>query len=153
MTANYPTHERCQYRTPTGRQCTSGVLDPESSYCDRHAAYEPKDSEDFEAALTRHAGEFNTPEGMNFSLGALYKLLAAGRISLRRASTLAYISSLLMRNMYNILPQDLEPPISEIDPALLSQLVQQPAPISPHNTALSGTASTPGAAPPHPSST
>jgi hypothetical protein len=35
--------------------------------------------------------------GINHSLGALYTLLAEGRISPRRASTLAYISRLLFR--------------------------------------------------------
>src|SRR5229473_1499645 len=47
------TPERCQHRTPTGRQCCSLVVDPNSSFCPRHAASEPADSEDFSVALTQ----------------------------------------------------------------------------------------------------
>ena len=93
------TPERCQYRTATGRQCCSSVTDPDSSFCARHAASEPSDSEDFSAALTEKACRFQNAQGINHSLGALYTLCAQGRISPRRASTLAYISSLLLRSL------------------------------------------------------
>jgi hypothetical protein len=92
------TPERCQYRTATGRQCCSPVVDPGSSFCARHAASEPSDFEDFSVALTQKA--LPLPErsgGLHHSLGALYTLCAQGRISPCRASTLAYISSLLLR--------------------------------------------------------
>jgi len=93
------TPERCQYRTPTGRQCRSVVADPNSSYCAAHAASEPADSEDFTAVLTAKAYSFQNANGINYSLGALYTLLAQGRISPRRASVLAYISNLLLRTL------------------------------------------------------
>ena len=92
-------HERCQYRTSTGRQCCSVAVDPDSSFCSRHAASEPRDSEDFSLALTQKACRFQNAQGINHSLGALYTLLAQGRISPRRASTLAYMSSLLLRTL------------------------------------------------------
>lgn len=38
-----------------------------------------------------------TAQGVNFSLAALYELLAKNRISARRAAVLAYISSLILR--------------------------------------------------------
>jgi hypothetical protein len=91
--------ERCQYRTPTGRQCCSSVIDPDSSFCARHASSEPDNSEDFSVALTERACRFQNAQGINHSLGALYTLCAQGRISPRRASTLAYISSLLLRSL------------------------------------------------------
>lgn len=91
--------ERCQHRTPSGRQCRSVVTDPDSSFCARHAGSEPDDSEDFSAALTEKACRFQNAQGINRSLGALYTLCAQGRISPRRASTLAYISSLLLRSL------------------------------------------------------
>ena len=91
--------ERCQYRTATGRQCCSPVLDPDSSFCARHASSEPDDSEDFSVPLTQKACSFQNAQGINHSLGALYTLCAQGRISPRRASTLAYISSLLLRSL------------------------------------------------------
>ena len=91
--------ERCQHRTPTGRQCRSVVADPGSSFCATHAASEPGDSQDFLAALTEKACRFQNAQGINYSLGALYTLLAQGRISPRRASVLAYISNLLLRTL------------------------------------------------------
>lgn len=91
--------ERCQYRTATGRQCCSSVVDPEGSFCARHAASEPGDSDDFSPHLTDRADSFQNAQGINRSLGALYTLCAQGRISPRRASTLAYISSLLLRSL------------------------------------------------------
>jgi hypothetical protein len=93
------TPERCQHRTPTGRQCRSLVADPSSSFCAVHAASEAADSEDFTVALTEKACRFQNAAGINQSLGALYTLLAQGRISPRRASVLAYISNLLLRTL------------------------------------------------------
>jgi len=51
------------------------------------------------AALTEKACRFQNAQGINHSLGALYTLLAQGRISPRRASVLAYISNLLLRTL------------------------------------------------------
>jgi hypothetical protein len=94
-----PTHERCQHRTPKGRQCLSRILDPESSWCPRHSASQPPDSKNFSAELTEDACDFQDPQGINHSLAALYKLLASGRISPRRATGLAYIASMLLRTL------------------------------------------------------
>ncbi len=93
------TPERCQHRTRTGRQCRSLVADANSSFCAAHADSEPGDSEDFVVALTERACRFQNAQGINYSLGALYTLLAQGRISPRRASVLAYISNLLLRSL------------------------------------------------------
>ena len=93
------TLERCQHRTRIGRQCRSLAADANSSFCAVHAASEPCDSADFAAALTSGSYDFQRPQGVNNSLGALYNLLAQGRISPRRASVLAYISSLLLRTL------------------------------------------------------
>jgi len=70
------TPERCQYRTATGRQCCSVAVDPDSSFCARHAASEPADSEDFSVPLTERACRFQNAQGINHSLGALYTLAA-----------------------------------------------------------------------------
>jgi hypothetical protein len=100
--------ERCHYRTPTGRQCASRILDPESSHCPRHSASQPPDSRNFSALLTENASDFQDPQGINHSLAALYKLLASGRISTRRATGLAYIASLLLRTLPGIREQIIE---------------------------------------------
>ena len=92
-------HERCQYRTATGRQCCSVAVDPDSSFCARHAASAPSDSEDVSEVLTYRTYDFQNSQSINRSLGALCKLCAQGRISPRRASTLAYINSLLLRSL------------------------------------------------------
>src|SRR5260221_108525 len=89
------TPEPCQYRTATGPQCLSPIVDPDSPFCPRHASAEPNEFEDFLAPLTQKACRFKNAAGVNYSLGALYSLLAQGRISPRRATALAYISSLL----------------------------------------------------------
>ena len=117
-------HERCQYRTRTGRQCTSHVLDPESSHCSRHAAAEPRDFEDFEATLTSSADHFLNAQGINYSLSTLYRLLASGPISPRRASVLAYISNLLLRSLTAI-DQDMHPEAGK-DPKKLPRPGQSP---------------------------
>ena len=98
LSSNF-TPERCQYRTATGRQCLSPVVDPDSPFCPRHAFAQPNEFEDFLAPLTNKACRFQNAQGVNHSLGALYTLLAQGRISPRRASALAYISSLLLRTL------------------------------------------------------
>jgi hypothetical protein len=100
MKAN-PSHHisssRCQHRTAAGRQCRSLAADPCSGLCPHHAA--PTRAANFREALTRNAFDFQRAQGVNNSLGVLYGLLAEGHISPRRASVLAYISSLLLRTL------------------------------------------------------
>jgi hypothetical protein len=45
------------------------------------------------------AFDFQKPQGVNNSLSALYNFVAEGRISPRRASVLAHISSFLLRTL------------------------------------------------------
>lgn len=97
-TTNTPSNaSRCQHRTAAGRQCRSLADDPSSGFCPHHAA-QVRDI-DFREDLTRNALGFQRSQGINNSLGVLYKLLAEGRISPRRASVLAHISSLLLRTL------------------------------------------------------
>lgn len=96
--------QRCQYRTPTGRQCRSPRIDSaESSYCARHAISDATspvtDTTDLSAPLLRDSCRFLNAQGINTSLAQLYALLAAGRISPRRATALAYIGSLLLHSL------------------------------------------------------
>jgi hypothetical protein len=88
---------RCQHRTAAGRQCRSLASDSSSELCPHHAVAEK--AVNFREALTRQAAEFQNAQGVNHSLAALYDLLAEGRISARRASVLAHISSLLLRTL------------------------------------------------------
>ena len=121
---------RCQHFTATGRQCASLVGDRSSGLCPRHAAQSQAASTDaanFRLALTRDAEDFQNAQGVNNSLGTLYCLLSEGSISPRRASVLAYISSLLLRTLPAIdydndrYPEPEEPEVPAQSPAQAAQ--------------------------------
>src|ERR1700722_3119279 len=109
--------ERCQYHTPTGRQCACLIQDPHSKFCPRHSESPSTDTQNFADLLAESAEDFQTPEGINHSLAHLFRLLAGGHISTRRATGLAYIASLLLRTLPAINKQfdDDEPTEIEID--------------------------------------
>ena len=87
---------RCQHRTHTGRQCRSTISSPGSLLCTRHIAALSSDSIDFSAHLIPEGDHFQFAQQINHSLISLYKLVATGRISPRRASVLAYIAHLIL---------------------------------------------------------
>ena len=94
---------RCTHRTPGGRQCCLPVSDPRSGLCPQHrAAQQQIEAADHYLHLTTKFQYFQTAQGINFSLGNLYQLLAQNRISPRRAAVLAYINSLLLRTLPQI---------------------------------------------------
>jgi hypothetical protein len=92
---------RCQHRTPSGRRCKSTASAPNASLCYTHAQSQQKAKEagDLSSALLQNYQNFQTAQGVNFALANIYRLLAANRISARRASVLAYINSLLLRTL------------------------------------------------------
>jgi len=91
--------ERCQYHTPTGRQCACLIQDQQSKFCPRHSESPSTDTQNFADLLAESAEDFQTAEGINRSLAQLFRLLAGGQISTRRATGLAYIASLLLRTL------------------------------------------------------
>jgi hypothetical protein len=93
-----PSVNRCQHRTPKGRQCCSPAIDSRAAFCTRHtvALAAPNDSTDFSAHLIPEGDHFQFAQQINHSLISLYKLVATGRISPRRASVLAYIAHLIL---------------------------------------------------------
>jgi hypothetical protein len=97
-TNSAPAVNRCQHRTPSGRQCGSPATGSDASFCARHtvALATPNDSVDFSADLVHEGEHFQFAQQINHSLIALYRLAAAGRISPRRASVLAYIAHLIL---------------------------------------------------------
>ena len=92
---------RCQHRTPSGRRCKSTASAPNASLCYTHAQSQQKAKEvgDLSYVLLQNYQNFQTAQGVNFALANIYRLLAANRISARRASVLAYINSLLLRTL------------------------------------------------------
>jgi hypothetical protein len=89
---------RCLYRTAAGRQCRQLSNDPRSGLCPQHLQKQNEHA-DLTRPLLHGWQGFQTAQGLNYSLSNLYKLLAANRISARRASVLAYINSLLLRTL------------------------------------------------------
>lgn len=92
---------RCQHRTPSGRRCKSTTSAPNASFCYTHVQSQQKAKElgDLSSVLLQNYQNFQTAQGVNFALANIYRLLAANRISARRASVLAYINSLLLRTL------------------------------------------------------
>jgi hypothetical protein len=91
---------RCQHRTPSGRQCRSSRSGTASALCTRHGNIEKhRRSADLTANLTVGRDTFLSAEAINRSLAELYTLLARNRVSPRRAAVLAYIGSLLLRTL------------------------------------------------------
>jgi hypothetical protein len=57
------------------------------------------EADDLSDKLLARSQNFQTAQGVNFAVANIYPLLAANRISPRRASVLAYINSLLLRTL------------------------------------------------------
>ena len=91
---------RCSHRTAAGRQCRQLAADPQSGLCNHHhSVQKQKQAGDLLRALLSQSQGFQTAQGVNHALTNLYELLAANRISARRAAVLAYINSLLLRTL------------------------------------------------------
>lgn len=92
---------RCQHRTATGRQCRIPASGSRSAFCRRHSQSQSQihhRDQDFSALLLSQSGALNTADDINAALAAIFQLLAQGRVSPRRASSLAYLISLVMQN-------------------------------------------------------
>jgi hypothetical protein len=91
---------RCTYRSASGRQCRLAIFDPQSGLCaNHHADQKQNERADVADILFRDAQDFQTAQGINYSLRSLYWLVGQNRISSRRAHVLAYMSSLLLRTL------------------------------------------------------
>ena len=98
-----PTHDlsRCLHRTPTGRQCHFSVAEKSASFCSRHTSFhlDNSDSLDLVPVLLGKQRKLNAATDIQRVLGRLFILLAAGRITAKRASTLTYIIQQLLRTL------------------------------------------------------
>jgi len=101
---------RCQHRTPSGRQCRSSRSGSASALCTRHGNIEKhRRSADLTADLTVGRDTFLSAGAINRSLAELYTLLARNRVSPRRVAVLAYIGSLLLRTLSAIKQEQSSP--------------------------------------------
>lgn len=137
---------RCSHRTAAGRQCRSLSHDADSGLCPQHlAAQQHANPADVRHALIIDWKDFQTAQGINFTLGSLYNLLAANHISSRRAAVLAYISSLMLRT-HSAIDADREGGIDTSDSS--ADALQAPA--DPTREALGQLAAVRALAPPAP---
>jgi hypothetical protein len=88
---------RCQHRFANRKRCRLPIAANSISFCTQHRDPNEEDTADFSAILSADAENFQTAKGIHCSLSDLYLLLSKARISPRRASILAYISSLQLR--------------------------------------------------------
>src|SRR5882672_7127232 len=137
---------RCAHLTASGRQCRLPVAGPYDKLCFHHRALQQeKQHVDLSVPLLSESQGFQTAQGINFALTNLYELLAADRISARRAAVLAHINSLLLRTLPAI---DADMKAGVLDPTLSEKVVKSEArgnaapPVSPAS-AISSTDSAP----------
>jgi hypothetical protein len=114
-----PAYVRCEYRFANGMRCSlpclpgttsergpvpSGAPNPELQFCSRHAKLAQAEpiEQDLSKFILKGSQDFQTAQGVNFSLANIFELLAKNRISPRRAAVLAYIASLLLRTHASI---------------------------------------------------
>jgi hypothetical protein len=91
---------RCGHTTPSGRRCKLPIEGPGKFLCYTHMQELMKaDALNLKNALLTNYEGFQTAQGISFSLSNLYKLLAGGYLSPRRAAVLAYINSLQLRTL------------------------------------------------------
>ena len=92
------TAPRCQYRTPSGRQCRLAAAEGDSLYCPRHSVAE-SGSDNLSKVLALGDKTLQSVSGVHHALSRVFTLLAEDRISARRAAVLAYVGGLLLRNL------------------------------------------------------
>jgi hypothetical protein len=102
---------RCQHQFSNNTRCRLLTAHPDSPFCSRHSLQ--PDPHIIDAGLSSAFGDeptnFQSAVEINLFLGKLSTLLIQNRISSRRASVLAYISSLELRTLPAIdHEQDLE---------------------------------------------
>jgi hypothetical protein len=91
---------RCAHRDSSGCQCRTLVSDAHSDLCPQHHAQQKeKEKANVAEILFRDCQDFQTAQGINYSLRSLYWLIGQNRISTRRATVLAYITSLLLQTL------------------------------------------------------
>ncbi len=89
---------RCQHVTTAGRRCRMLRAPGHPGLCFFHAQQNEQfiNADEVAAELVTGVSDFGAPVDINCALGKLFKLVAAQRISLREARTLAYISQQIL---------------------------------------------------------
>ncbi|HYY72879.1 MAG TPA: hypothetical protein VE778_04740 [Candidatus Bathyarchaeia archaeon] len=101
-----PADPRCQYRYQNATRCRLRAADSESGLCAHHLRQKfaailpsfPDDTADLSKDLLPGGKDFSSAEDLRDYLLRLLILMTEGRVSPRRASVLAYISSQLLHS-------------------------------------------------------
>jgi len=92
----------CQFTFANGRMCGLPAHPKHNGLCLNHARLQSFKQQPREEDLSREirslAEDYITQIDINHVLGKLFDALAANRISIKRATSLAYIADLLMRS-------------------------------------------------------
>jgi len=110
---------RCQHVTTAGRRCRMLRAPGHPGLCFFHAEQNEEfiNADEVAAELTTGVGDFGSPVDINQTLGNLFKLVASGRIPLREARTLAYISQQILNIVGPIARGNFDPiSTGEFDP-------------------------------------
>jgi hypothetical protein len=94
----------CQFSFADGRQCRMFRHASHGSLCLFHAREEQQllELDEIGNELESISGQFRTTTDINHVLGKLFKLVATGRISPRRAENLTYLAQLLLYSQKDI---------------------------------------------------
>jgi hypothetical protein len=95
---------RCTFSTSDNRHCTMLRHDSHPSFCLFHARKERilLESDRIGPELAPPSGKFHSFTDLNESLTQLWNLLAADRISRKRAATLGYVASLIFPTIVHV---------------------------------------------------
>lgn len=106
---------RCQHVTTAGRRCRMLRAPGHPGLCFFHAEQNEQfiNADEVAAELTTGVGDFGAPIDINQALGNLFKLVARGRVPLREARTLAYISQQILNIVGPMAAGDVDPTVYE----------------------------------------
>jgi len=105
---------RCPYLYPNGKRCSLLGSPAHSGFCPRHShanfataipVHVHNDAEDLSADLLPELSEFSSGTDICQFLGRLLILITKGRISPRRASVLAFVTSQLLHSHRSIIAE------------------------------------------------
>jgi hypothetical protein len=108
------TSSRCPYLYPNGKRCSLLGSPAHSGFCTRHShanfataipVHVHNDAEDLSADLLPELSEFTSGTDIRQFLARLLILITKGRISPRRASVLAFVTSQLLHSHRGILAE------------------------------------------------
>jgi hypothetical protein len=93
---------RCTITTSDGRRCTSLLYPGHSSLCHQHLRKQldgAPPSEDVATDILDSIQNFQSGTAINAALGKIFALLAAGRISRKKAISMAYVCQLMLQSL------------------------------------------------------